>query len=160
MKPRANRRGQSILYAVLLMPTLFLIAALAIDCARLQLERLRMEYALDLATVTAANAVDPISYSRTGILHLDATRAELVTREYLLRNLRSSMTIPDAEQVAGSAEITIVNTVPARDPYRALLLDRPNVCARIRVPFHFLLLGWIGMHTTTITISADAEIRP
>jgi hypothetical protein len=160
LKRRTTHRGQSILYAVLLMPTLFLIAALAIDLARLQLERIRMEYALDLATVTAANSVDPISYSRTGILHLDSARAEIVAREYLLRNLRSSLTTPDPEQVAGSAEITIVNTVPARDPYRAVLLDRPAVCARIHVPYHFLLLGWIGMHTTTITVSAGAEIRP
>lgn len=160
MKLRATDRGQSILYAVLLMPTLFLIAALAIDLAGLQLERLRMEYALDLATVTAANAVDPISYSRTGILHLDSTRAEIVAREYLLRNLRSSPSTPDPEQVAGSAEITVVNTVPARDPYRALLLDRPAVCARIQVPYRFLLLGWIGLHTTTITVAAGAEIRP
>ena len=159
MRGHAARQGQSVLYAVLLMPTLFLIAALAIDIATLQLERLRLGYALDLATVTAANAVDPVSYSRTGQIRLDAAAATALARQYLVRNLSSSAEIPNPEQIAAAAEISVVNTVPARDPYRGVLLDRPAVCARIHVPHRFLILGWIGMNSTEITVAANAEIR-
>lgn len=152
-------RGQSTLYAVLLMPTLFLVLALAIELASLQLERLRLIYALDLATVTAANAVDPAAYSQTGRLRLNPVAATAITREYLLRNLANLPDAPHPEQIVAAAEITVVNQVPARDPYRGLLLDRPAICARLHVPHHFLLLGWIGMNTVDITVVADAEIR-
>jgi Putative Flp pilus-assembly TadE/G-like len=154
-----KRRGQSTLYAVLLMPTLFLIVALAVEVATLELERLRLNYALDLATVTAANAVDPVSYSQTGQLRLNPVAATALTREYLLRNLSGMTDTPHPEEIAAAADITVVNQVPSRDPYRGLLLDRPAVCARIHVLHHFLLLGWIGMNAVELTLSADAEIR-
>ena len=154
-----KQRGQSTLYAVLLMPTLFLIVALAVELATLELDRLRLNYALDLATVTAANAVDPVSYSQTGQLRLDPVAATTLTREYLLRNLATMPDAPHPDDIAASAEITVVNQVPSRDPYRGLLLDRPAVCARIHVLHHFLLLGWLGMNSVEMTLSADAEIR-
>lgn len=154
-----KRRGQSTLYAVLLMPTLFLIVALAVEVATLELERLRLSYALDLATVTAANAVDPVSYSQTGQFRLNPVAATNLTREYLLRNLADMPDTPHPEEIAATADITVVNRVPSRDPYRGLLLDRPAVCARIHVLHHFLLLRWIGMDAIDITVSADAEIR-
>lgn len=154
-----KRRGQSVLYAVLLMPTLFLVFALAIDIAGLQLDRLRLGYALDLATVTAATAVDRSGYTQTGQLRLDPTAATAITREYLIRNLRGLPDTPRPERIVSAAEIAIVNQVPARDPYSGMLLDRPAICARIRVPHYFNLLGWVGISATTISLTATAEIR-
>jgi hypothetical protein len=52
-----------------------------------------------------------------------------------------------------------VNRVPAIDPYTGGHLDRPAVCARIRVPYRFMLLGWIGVNEVELVIAADAEIR-
>jgi hypothetical protein len=69
------------------MPTLILIFALAVDMAGLQMQKLRLRYAVDLATVTAATSVDAPYYSRTGRLQLDPSSAAATAREYLDRNL-------------------------------------------------------------------------
>ena len=69
------------------MPMLLLIFALAIDIGTMQLERLKLHYALDLATVTAASNVDKTFYSATGQLRLDPSAAILTTRESLFQNL-------------------------------------------------------------------------
>src|SRR3981081_1679058 len=85
-------RGQSALYAVLLMPTLILILALAVDMAGLQMQKLRLRYAVDLAAGSAATVVVAPFYSRTGRLQLDPARATAIAREYLARTLAG---IPD-----------------------------------------------------------------
>jgi uncharacterized membrane protein len=152
-------RGQSILYAVLLMPTLVLVLALAVDLASLQMQKLRLRYAVDLATVTAATAVDEQYYSQTGRLRLDPALATSTTRDFLMRNLTGMPGVPDPAEVVAAADITVVNQTPAADPYTRALLDRPAVCARIRVPYRFFLLGWIGLRVVDVTVAADAEIR-
>ncbi|TMB68481.1 MAG: hypothetical protein E6J51_05905 [Chloroflexi bacterium] len=152
-------RGQSVLYAVLLMPTLILVFALAVDIASLQMQKLRLRYAVDLATVTAATAVDERYYSQTGRLQLDPALATSTTRDFLMRNLTGMPGIPEPAQVAAAADITVVNQIPAADPYTRVLLDRPAVCARIRVPYRFFLLGWIGLRVVDLTVAANAEIR-
>ena len=152
-------RGQSILYAVLLMPTLILVLALAVDLASLQMQKLRLRYAVDLATVTAATAVDEPYYSQTGRLRLDPALTTSTTRDFLLRNLTGMPGVPEPAQVAAAADITVVNQTPAPDPYTRALLDRPAVCARIRVPYRFFLLGWIGLRVVDVTVAANAEIR-
>ena len=154
-----TRRGQSVLYAVLLMPTLFLVLALAIDIAALQLDKLRLRYALDLAMVTAATAVDRNTYSQTGRLRLDPNVATTIARDYLLQNLSGLPDTPNPERIVAAADIAVVNQVPARDPYSGMLLDRPAICARIRVTHRFDLLGWVGMHAVNLAITSTAEIR-
>lgn len=155
-----RRRGQSVLYSVLLMPVLILVFALAIDIGSLQMQKLRLRYAVDLATVTAATDVDTGYYSRTGQLQLDAEAAARTARGYLLRNLSGLADTPNPTAIAAAADITIVNHVPALDPYTGMRLDRPAVCARIRVPHRFDLLGWIGLRSVDLTVAANAEIRP
>jgi hypothetical protein len=61
--------------------------------------------------------------------------------------------------VAAAADIRIVNRTPAIDPYTGGHLDRPAVCARIRVPYRFMLLGWVGFSEVELVIAANAEIR-
>ena len=152
-------RGQSLLYAVLLMPTLMLILALAVDVAGLQMQQLRLRYAVDLATVAAATVVDTTSYSRTGRLQLDPVAAATTTREYLLRNLAPMSNAEQAVAVAASADIAVINQLPTVDPYTGRPLDRPAVCARIREPYRMSLLGWIGLGVVEVSVAADAEIR-
>jgi len=154
-----SRRGQSVLYSVLLMPMLILVFALAVDLGSLQMQKLRLRYAVDLATVTAATDVETGYYTRTGRLQLDAAIAAATAREYLLRNLSGLADKPNPAAIASAADITVVNRVPALDPYTGTRLDRPAVCARIRVPHRFDLLGWIGMRSVDLTVAADAEIR-
>ena len=152
-------RGQSVLYAVLLMPTLILVFALAVDMTSLQMQKLRLRYAVDLATVTAATAVDERYYSQTGRLRLDPALATATTQDFLMRNLTGVPGIPEPAQVAANADVSIINQTPAADPYTRAYLDRPAVCARIRVPYRFLLLGWIGLRVVEMTVAASAEIR-
>ena len=152
-------RGQSILYAVLLMPTLILVFALAVDMTSLQMQKLRLRYAVDLATVTAATAVDERYYSQTDRLRLDPALATATTQDFLMRNLTGVPGIPEPAQVAATADVSIINQTPAADPYTRAYLDRPAVCARIRVPYRFLLLGWIGLRVVEVTVAANAEIR-
>jgi Flp pilus assembly protein TadG len=152
-------RGQSALYAVLLMPTLILILALAVDMAGLQMQKLRLRYAVDLATVTAATLVDAPDYSRTGRLQLDAAAATATAREYLVRNLAGMRDVASPLAIASAADITVVNRTPAIDPYTGGHLDRPAICARIRVPYRFMLLGWVGFNEVELVVAADAEIR-
>lgn len=141
------------------MPTVFLVFALAIDLAGLQLDKLRMRYALDMATVTAATAVDRNIYVQTGRLRLDPSMATSMTREYLVRNLSGIPETPTSEQVAADADITVVNQVPSHDPYTGLLLDRPAICARLKVRHRFDLLGWVGVGAISFSVTSTAEIR-
>lgn len=152
-------RGQSALYAVLLMPTLILIFALAVDLAGLQMQKLRLRYAVDLATVAAATRVDAPFYTRTGRLQLDPATATATAREYLVRNLTGMPGIESPAAIAAAADISIVNRTPAIDPYTGGRLDRPAVCARIRAPYRFTILGWIGVNQVELSVAADAEIR-
>jgi Putative Flp pilus-assembly TadE/G-like len=147
------------LYVVLLMPMLFLVFALAVDIGSLQMQKLRLRYAVDMATVAAATAVDAGGYARTGRLQLDPQTATGTAREYLLRNLRGLAEAPDPEAIAAGADVTVVNRVPAVDPYTGIRLERPAVCARIHVPYRFELLGWIGLRVVDLTVAASAEIR-
>jgi hypothetical protein len=141
------------------MPTLILVFALAVDMTSLQMQKLRLRYAVDLAAVTAATAVDGRYYSQTGRLRLDSELATATTRDFLMRNLTGMPGIPEPAQVAATADITIINQIPAVDPYTRAYLDRPAVCARIHVPHRFLLLGWIGVREVEVTVAASAEIR-
>jgi len=152
-------RGQSVLYAVLLMPTLMLIFALAIDVAGLQMQTLRLRYAVDLATVAGANVVDRAFYTQTGRLRIDQIGATATTREYLLRNLSGIPDVDNMSAVASSADVAVVNRTPAADPFTGTRLDHPAVCARIRVPYRFSLLVWIGIRQAMLTVTASAEIR-
>ena len=141
------------------MPTLILIFALAVDMAGLQMQQLRLRYAVDLATVTAATAVDAPHYSRTGRLQLDPVAATATAREYLVRNLAGVPDIAAPAAIAAAADISIVNITPAIDPYTGRRLDRPAICARIRTQYRFMLLGWVGVKEVQLAIAADAEIR-
>ena len=158
------RRGQSMLYAVLLLPTLMLIFALAIDIGMLQMQQLRLRWAVDMATVDAATVVDAPAYGQTGRLQIDSALAPGTARQYLYLNLARLGTSVGGDDgaftIARDADISVINQVPARDPYSGAVLDRPAICARIGVPYRmslFPLLGGFG--TNQLTITSNAEIK-
>jgi hypothetical protein len=155
---KGEGRGQSVLYIVLLLPTLLLVLALSLEIALLQVAGIRLRSALDLASVGGAAVVDADYYRQTGRLRLDSRRAALAAREILARNLSDAAAGPDA---ASSAEITVVNQVPARDPYSGAAIDRPAVCIRARLLVNAGLLRLVGVPAwITLTRSAEAELRP
>lgn len=151
------QRGQSIVYIVLLLPALLLVLATSIQVALLQASALRLRSALDLASVGGATVVDTDFYARTGRLRLDSRRAATAARDLLARNLAG---ITFGRSIALSAEITVLNEVPARDPYSGVVVDRPSVCIRARLPVAAGLLRLAGAPPWLIlTRTADAELR-
>jgi hypothetical protein len=158
------RRGQSMLYAVLLLPTLMLIFALAIDIGMLQMQQLRLRWAVDMATVDAATVVDASSYGQTGRLQIDPALAPGTARQYLYLNLARLGTSVGGDNgaftIARDADISVINQVPARDPYSGAVLDRPAICARIRVPYRMSLFPFLGgFGTNQLTITSNAEVK-
>ena len=154
---RGARRGQSVLYVLVLMPSLLLVLAWSVEIALLQLASVRLRSAVDLASVGGASVVDAAYYGQTGRLRLDVRPAVAAAREILARNL---LAVDPERRTADSADITVLNEVPARDPYSGVLVDRPAVCIRARLPVPAGLLRLIGTpRWVTITATADAELR-
>jgi uncharacterized membrane protein len=158
-----SRRGQSTLYAILLMPVLLTVLAVVADVGSLQVQRVRLSWAQDMALVDAVTEVDPAFYATTGKLRLDAG-AEAVYRSYLsmnllpLRGMMANGLTPDA--AAAQADVAIVNATPAVNPFSGHRLDRPAICARVRVRFRTGLLGLAGVTSMqTLTATGEAQIR-
>ena len=155
-----RRRGQSILYVILLMPAMLIILSLTVDIGQLQFQRLRLRTALDLATLSGAASVDRTYYANTGRLRFDPGVALLTTRAYLQRNLVESLGEQQATYVADAAEISIVNVTPASDPFTGMRLDRPTIAARIRAPYRLSLIGFLGgLGSGSISLASNAQIR-
>ncbi|MGB2939698.1 MAG: hypothetical protein WBD38_05300 [Candidatus Dormiibacterota bacterium] len=157
-----KQRGQSTLYTILLMPTLLMAMSLVADVGSLQVHRVQLSWANDMALVDAVTEVDPAFYAATGRLRLDAA-AIGVYRQFLALNLepmRNQIAGTTPSSVAEGAEVAIVNSTPAANPFSGHLLDRPAICARIRVPFRTSLVALAGFNPVqTLTISGDAEIK-
>ncbi len=161
---RVRVGGQSMLYAVLLLPTLMLVFGMAIDVGMLQMQQLRLRWAVDMATVDAATLVDAASYSRTGRIQLDPALAPAVARQYLYLNLaRLGSSVGGglgASAIARTADIAVVNQVPAHDPFSGAWLDRPAISIRIRAPYRMSVLPWLAyLGANQLTITSNAEVK-
>lgn len=160
-----NRKaGQSILYTVVLLPTLLLVMSLAVEVGSVQMQRLRVGWALDMATVNAASVVDVPFYTETGVLQLDATQAESIGRQFLYRNLQklgpSVGGDAGAASIAAAARFAVVNQLPARDPFTGRRLDRPSICVQVAVTQGSGLMRWFGMpQEIHLTLHSVAEVR-
>jgi hypothetical protein len=150
-----------MLYAVLLLPTLMLVFGLAIDIGMLQMQQLRLRWAVDMATVDAATVADAAVYTQTGRIQLDPVLATDVAREYLYLNLAKLGNSVGGDQgaraIANTAEIAVINQLPARDPFTGAMLDRPAISARIRAPYRMSLFPWLGINQLTITSSSEVK---
>ena len=156
----SRRRGQSILYVILLMPAVLLILCMTVEVGQLQFQRLRLRNATDLATLSGATSVDRTYYAGTGLLRLDPALAVATTRDYLKRNLLEALGAEQAAAVADAAEIAVVN-VPGKDPFTGVLLDRPSVSTRIKVRYRLSLLAFVGtVWQGTMSLASTSQIRP
>jgi uncharacterized membrane protein len=158
-----SQRGQSTLYAILLMPMLLMVVALVADVGSLQVDRTRLRWANDMALVDAVTEIDSAQYAATGQIQLDPA-AQQVYRNYLVPNLAPMRGVmadgATPESVAANAEFAVVNSVPATNPFNGHRLDRPAVCARLRMPIKTGLLTLAGLQAAqTLTVTGDAEIR-
>jgi len=158
-----SQRGQSTLYAILLMPMLLMVVSLVADVGSLQVEAVRLRWADDMALVDAVTEVDAADYAATGVVQLDPA-AQPVYRSYLVANLAPLRGVmadgATPESVAENAEVAVINNIPATNPFNGHRLDRPAVCARLRVPINTGLLSLSGLPSVqTLTVTGDAEIR-
>ncbi len=162
MKPhRAGQEGQVALYAVLLFPLLMLVLALVLAVGTLEGLRTRLRAQIDMAALTATQALDPAALAAGDPPRLDPARADALAREYLALNLAGT----DVGLLASPASIAAASTVvvsnePGIDPITGATNTAPTVSIRITAPARIPLLGLAGLDPiVTLTIDGSAAAR-
>jgi Flp pilus assembly protein TadG len=160
IRRRAARhlRGQVALYAVLLFPVLMLVLALVLTVGTLEAQRARLRAQLDMAALTATQALDFAALAAGEPPSLVAEEAEALAREYLARNL-AAVGVPSAASVAANAQVTVV-TIGEVDPITGTVTEAPTVSIRASVPTHLPMLTLIGLDpVVSVTVTGSAAAR-
>lgn len=153
-----DERGQVALYAVLLFPVLMLVLALVLTVGTLEAARSRLRAQLDVASLTATQALDFAALAAGEPPSLIAAEAEGLAREYLARNL-AAVGVPSAGSVAASAQVAVVSSGEV-DPIRGVVVVAPTVSIRASVPTELPMLTLIGLQTTvSVTVTGSAAAR-
>lgn len=155
---RGQARGQVALYAVLLFPVLMLVLALVLTVGELEAQRARLRAQLDMAALTATQALDFSALAAGQPPALVADEAEALAREYLARNLAAAG-VSSAGSVAASAQVAIVGLGQV-DPVRSVVVEAPTVSIRASVPTRLPMLTLIGLQPTVmVTVTGSAGAR-
>ena len=155
---RGQPRGQVALYAVLLFPALMLVLALVLTVGELEAQRARLRAQLDMAALTATQALDFSALAAGKPPALVADEAEALAREYLARNLAAAG-VPSAGSVAASAQVAIVGLGQV-DPVRSVVVEAHTVSIRASVPTRLPMLTLIGLQPTVmVTVTGSAGAR-
>jgi hypothetical protein len=153
-----GERGQVALYAVLLFPVLMLVLALVLTVGTLEAARSRLRAQLDMAALTATQALDFPALAAGEPPSLVAEEAEALAREYLARNL-AAVGVTSAASVAANAQVAVVSNGEV-DPIRGVIVEAPTVSIRASVPTELSLLTLIGLQTTvSVTVAGSAAAR-
>lgn len=158
---RGGQQGQVALYAVLLFPLLMLVLALVLAIGTLEGLRTRLRAQIDMAALTATQALDPAALSAGAAPRLDPATADALAREYLARNLAGT----DVGLVASPAAIAagatvVVSNEPGVDPITGASNTAPTVSIRITAPARIPLLGITGFDpVVTLTLDGSAAAR-
>lgn len=158
---RAGERGQVAVYAVLLFPMLMLVLALVLAVGTIEGLRTRIRAQLDMAALTATQALDPAALAAGQPPMLQVDEAERLAREYLARNLAATgdalVAVPS--EIAAAAQV-VVSNVPGVDPITGGSNMAPTVSIRIAAPARIPLLGLVGIGpVVTLTIDGSASAR-
>lgn len=158
---RSRERGQVAVYAVLLFPVLMLVFALVLAVGTIEGLRTRVRAQLDMAALTATQALDPAALAAGEPPRLQIAEAERLAREYLARNLAATgdTLVATPSEIAAAAEVVISN-VPGTDPITGAANTAPTVSIRISAPARIPLLGLAGLApVVTLTIDGSASAR-
>ena len=158
---RRGDRGQVAVYAVLLFPMLMLVLALVLAVGTIEGLRARIRAQLDMAALTATQALDPAALAAGQPPVLQPAEAERLAREYLARNLAATGDALGATpaEIAAAAEVVISNR-PGVDPLTGASNTAPTVSIRIAAPARIPLLGLAGIGPiVTLTIAGSASAR-
>jgi hypothetical protein len=134
--------------------------ALAAEVGALQLQKQRLHSAVDQSAVVAASGT---AQGGAGV-GLDSARSEALLRASLIDNLTPLQHDIDgatAADVAATAEIHVITTVPAVDPLDpSQVLRRPTIEVKVHVPVHTGLLQLAHVPgTVSITVTGSADLR-
>ena len=154
-----DARGQVALYAVLLFPILMLVFALVLAVGTLEGTRARTRAQLDMAALTATQALDFAALAEGQPPQLVAAEAERLAREYLVRNLTTLDLPVSATSIAAAAEVNVL--APGdRDPISGAVISIPTVSIRATVPTRVPLLSLAGLGPiVNVTVSGSAAAR-
>ncbi len=92
-RSRSSERGQVAVYAVMLFPLLMLVLALVLAVGTLEGMRTRLRAQIDMAALTATQALDVASLASGGQPQLVPDAAAQLARQYLAQNLAASSTL-------------------------------------------------------------------
>lgn len=156
---REDARGQVALYAVLLFPILMLVFALVLAVGTLEGTRARTRAQLDMAALTATQALDFAALAQGEPPRLVAAEADRLAREYLVRNLATLDLSVSAASIAAAAEVNVM--APGdRDPISGAVVSLPTVSIRATVPARVPLLSLVGLGPiVNVTVSGSAAAR-
>jgi len=153
-----HERGQVALYAVLLFPVLMLVLALVLTVGTLEAQRARLRAQLDMAALTATQALDLAALAEGAPPSLVADEAEALAREYLARNL-AAVGVASASSVSLNAQVAVV-PVGEVDPIRGTIPEAPTVSIRASVPTQLPMLTLIGLDPlVSVTVTGSAAAR-
>jgi len=158
---QSGERGQVAVYAVLLFPVLMLVLALVLAVGTIEGLRTRIRAQLDMAALTATQALDPAALAAGEPPRLQVAEAERLAREYLARNLAATgdTLVATPAEIAAAADIVISNA-PGTDPITGASDTAPTVSIQISAPARIPLLGLAGIApVVTLTISGSASAR-
>ncbi|HYN63758.1 MAG TPA: hypothetical protein VES36_04060 [Candidatus Limnocylindrales bacterium] len=160
IRPRGgDARGQVALYAVLLFPILMLVFALVLAVGTLEGTRARTRAQLDMAALTATQALDFAALAQGEPPRLVAAEADRLAREYLVRNLATLDLPVSATRIAAAAEVNVM--APGdRDPISGAVVSVPTVSIRATVPARVPLLSLVGLGPiVNVSVSGSAGAR-
>ena len=158
---RTSERGQVAVYAVMLFPLLMLVLALVLAVGTLEGMRTRLRAQIDMAALTATQALDVASLAAGGQPRLVPDAAEQLARQYLVQNLAASSSLLAASptEIAAGAQVSVTNS-PGIDPITGAANSAPTVSIEIRAPVRVPLLGLAGIGpVVTLDIAGSAAAR-
>lgn len=158
---RPAERGQVAVYAVLLFPVLMLVLALVLAVGTIEGLRMRIRAQLDMAALTATQALDPAALAAGQPPMLQPGEAERLAREYLARNLAATgdSLVATPSEIAATA-VVVVSNAPGVDSITGASNTAPTVSIRIAAPARIPLLGLAGIGpVVTLTIDGSASAR-
>lgn len=130
---RPGERGQVAAYAVLLFPLLMLVLSLVLAVGTLEGTRARLRAQIDMAALTATQALDVSALAAGG-------RPRLVPDE--------------------AAQLVSVTNASGIDPITGATTTAPTVSIEIRAPVRVPLLGLAGLSpVVTLDITGSAAAR-
>ena len=160
MRKGRGERGQVAVYAVVLFPLLVLVLSLVYVVGNVEDLRSRIRADLDMAALTATQALDPTAIAAGAPPRLLPDEADQLARQYLAQNLAGlgSVLAESPSDAAAAADVAVTNT--GTDPITGSVVTAPTVTIRLAAPVHIQLLSVAGLPTTiSLTLVGSAAAR-